>query len=863
MFTNSRKTLFFSIPIILLTMAIVYYSFNIGHDIAERHDPLVNAALETKFEATKAYLLLEKIISGDRDRTVHIEDVLAHLDQSQWFAQAMLNGGTNKEGTFIPLSDANLRFQINETIESIHHFRQIAQKRWASKSTSDIGSDIGQQFDLAFLQFNLSADKVENALQKAIAEDLQAFKFSRRLLYVLIIIVGITIVGLLLRDNIKRIKNIDALKLSEENVRQSQNQLLNVINGAKLGYWDWYYKTGMNYVNDEWLSILGLSRQGFTNHISEWECRLHPNDKEFMKETVQAHIQSGKYFVSEFRMKHADGRWIWIQGSGSVIEYDENTHEPLRLCGTHQDITERKLAELRDKSRTHVLELLTSGHQLPVILEAIVRGVEQENPDMLFSILLLDDEGKHLLTGSAPSLSDFYNATINGIEIGMGVGSCGTAAFTNERVIIEDIQNHPYWTSYKELASKTGLRACWSEPIRSTQGKVLGTFAIYHHEVNQPTAANIELIEQAASLASIAIEKTQANLALKASDEQMQLVLAGAELGFWDWNIATGKVERNERRATMLGYTYKEIKHTTSQWADFIHPEDRAKAWQSINDVLEGRSKSHSLEYRMLTKEGSYRWVHDQASVMQRSDKGKPLRMSGTHSDITNRKLAEEKLKLAASVFTHARESIIITDTTGIIIDANDTFTAVTGYSREEAIGQTPRLLKSDRQSPEFYTNMWQDLLKEGHWCGELWNRRKNGEVYAEIKTISAVRDKHAITTHYVSLANDITLIKEHQDQLEHIAHYDVLTNLPNRSLLADRLSQAMLQCSRHAQSLAVVFLDLDHFKEINDSYGHNMGDELLIALSVRMKEALREGDTLSRIGGDEFVAVLADLVNV
>ena len=255
--------------------------------------------------------------------------------------------------------------------------------------------------------------------------------------------------------------------------------------------------------------------------------------------------------------------------------------------------------------------------------------------------------------------------------------------------------------------------------------------------------------------------------------------------------------------------------------------------------------------------------MHDQASVMQRSDKGKPLRMSGTHSDITNRKLAEEKLKLAASVFTHARESIIITDTTGIIIDANDTFTAVTGYSREEAIGQTPRLLKSGRQSPEFYTNMWQDLLKEGHWCGELWNRRKNGEVYAEIKTISAVRDKHAITTHYVSLANDITLIKEHQDQLEHIAHYDVLTNLPNRSLLADRLSQAMLQCSRHAQSLAVVFLDLDHFKEINDTYGHNMGDELLIALSVRMKEALREGDTLSRIGGDEFVAVLADLVNV
>ncbi|MEY8251495.1 MAG: diguanylate cyclase, partial [Colwellia sp.] len=230
---------------------------------------------------------------------------------------------------------------------------------------------------------------------------------------------------------------------------------------------------------------------------------------------------------------------------------------------------------------------------------------------------------------------------------------------------------------------------------------------------------------------------------------------------------------------------------------------------------------------------------------------------------LAERELSEEKLKLAASVFTHSREGISITDDNSTIIDVNDAFTRITGYSREEAIGQNPNFLQSGQQSPEFYNHMWQALLKEGYWSGELWNRRKNGEVYAVMKTISAVRDEHGSTTHYVSLGNDITPMKEHQEQLEHIAHYDLLTNLPNRVLLADRLSQAMLQCSRHAQSLAVVFLDLDHFKEVNDTYGHNVGDELLIALSARMKEALREGDTLSRIGGDEFVAVLADLVNV
>jgi diguanylate cyclase (GGDEF)-like protein/PAS domain S-box-containing protein len=220
-------------------------------------------------------------------------------------------------------------------------------------------------------------------------------------------------------------------------------------------------------------------------------------------------------------------------------------------------------------------------------------------------------------------------------------------------------------------------------------------------------------------------------------------------------------------------------------------------------------------------------------------------------------------LQLAASVFTHAREGIMITDDTATIIDVNQAFIQITGYSREEAIGQKPSFLQSGKQAPEFYADLWQALLQEGYWYGEIWNRRKNGEVYAVMRTISAVHDEHGMTTHYVSLGNDITRLKEHQYQLEHIAHYDVLTNLPNRVLLADRLSQAMKQCCRHKQSLAVVFLDLDGFKAINDAYGHDVGDKLLIALSVAMKGALRDGDTLARIGGDEFVAVLTDFTDL
>ncbi len=231
--------------------------------------------------------------------------------------------------------------------------------------------------------------------------------------------------------------------------------------------------------------------------------------------------------------------------------------------------------------------------------------------------------------------------------------------------------------------------------------------------------------------------------------------------------------------------------------------------------------------------------------------------------EVYSRKIAEEKLTLAASVFTHACESIIITDATGMIVDVNDTFSHATGYNREEVIGKKPSILQSERQPPEFYTDMWRNLLKKGSWTGELWNRHKNGEMYAEMKTISAVRNEYGITTHYVALGNDITTLKEHQEQLERIAHFDLLTNLPNRALLSDRLSQAMLKCNRQGQALAVVFLDLDGFKAINDTHGHNVGDDLLIAVSFSMKEALREDDTLSRIGGDEFVAVLTNLAKV
>jgi diguanylate cyclase (GGDEF)-like protein/PAS domain S-box-containing protein len=228
--------------------------------------------------------------------------------------------------------------------------------------------------------------------------------------------------------------------------------------------------------------------------------------------------------------------------------------------------------------------------------------------------------------------------------------------------------------------------------------------------------------------------------------------------------------------------------------------------------------------------------------------------------DITEQRQSEQQLRLAASVFTHASEGIMITAPDGAILDVNSAFAQITGYARQEVLGRNPSILKSGRQDAGFYEELWRTLVEKGQWSGEVWNRRKDGEVYAAMETITAVFDASGEVQQYVALFRDVTLLKEQEWQLKQIAYYDLLTGLPNRALLGDRLHQAMIQSRRREQLLAVALLDLDGFKTVNDRYGHDVGDRLLAALATRMKQALREGDTFARLGGDEFVAVMLDL---
>ena len=353
--------------------------------------------------------------------------------------------------------------------------------------------------------------------------------------------------------------------------------------------------------------------------------------------------------------------------------------------------------------------------------------------------------------------------------------------------------------------------------------------------------------------------------ALKESEEQLRSVLEGADLGFWDWDIPAGKVKRNEQWANILGYTYEEIQQTTQQWTDFIYPDDRQAAWQSINDVIEGRLVAHKIEYRMLHKDGSIRWILDQAKVMKRDATGKPTRMSGTHIDITERKQIEEVIQESSLRFNRILDNLFayvaLLDTNGVVQEVNRAPLDRAGYRRDDVIGQY------------FYDAPWWNYDEQvRNQLIAAINSAKQGnasryDVVVKMGDdlvpidfqITPVHDDAGKIVGLLPTAVDITERKHLEEELQRQAQLDYLTGLPNRRSFMDRGEIEFSRSQRYDNSLSILMLDIDHFKQFNDGYGHQAGDLVLKSLAMTFQEVLRNVDIIGRLGGEEFAAVLPE----
>jgi diguanylate cyclase (GGDEF)-like protein/PAS domain S-box-containing protein len=333
-----------------------------------------------------------------------------------------------------------------------------------------------------------------------------------------------------------------------------------------------------------------------------------------------------------------------------------------------------------------------------------------------------------------------------------------------------------------------------------------------------------------------------------------------AQLGHWELNLTLDELTWSEEVYRIFELDPGISPSSYAAFLDLVHPDDRAAVDEAYTASLKSR-QPYDIKHRLLLADGRVKWVHERALTYY-DPEGTPLRSVGTVQDITSQHRLDEQLHLAASVFESSLNGILITNTETRVLKVNQAFSEIMGYSPDEIIGHKTSLIKSGHHDKHFYQTLWATLKQEGKWQGEIWNRRKDGEVIPIWQNISAVRDSKGKVRHYIGVFYDLSEQKQAANRIHYLAYYDTLTNLPNRQQFNERLEQSLERARRENQSVALLFLDLDRFKHVNDSLGHPVGDELLRIVAQRVKETLRHGDTVARLGGDEFIILLENSVS-
>ena len=396
----------------------------------------------------------------------------------------------------------------------------------------------------------------------------------------------------------------------------------------------------------------------------------------------------------------------------------------------------------------------------------------------------------------------------------------------------------------QEIVDQTMTKGSW-------QGKVVNNAANgSRHILNLRTALVRDEAGKPVALAGIGTDITEQDRAERI-ERQYQSVIQASIDGFWIVDAAARILDANDAMCRMLGYTREELLGMSIP--DIEADESAADTAAHIREMM---TIGHvQFEARHKRKDGTV--IDVEVSALYVASQGD--RFFTFVRDITERKQMDQQLRIAATAF-ETQEGMLISDRDNVVLRVNQAFTDITGYSAGDVVGKTPSLLRSGRHDAAFYERMWQSLQDQDVWQGEIWNRRKNGEVYPEWLTITTVKDRTGEVANYVATLTDITQRKAAEDEIKHLAFYDPLTQLPNRRLLLDRLQQALTSSARHNRHGALLLLDMDDFKSLNDTLGHDVGDRFLVEVARRLETCVREGDTVARQGGDEFVVILEDL---
>lgn len=380
-------------------------------------------------------------------------------------------------------------------------------------------------------------------------------------------------------------------------------------------------------------------------------------------------------------------------------------------------------------------------------------------------------------------------------------------------------------------------------------------------EIEQRRSAEEQLREAQVGLegrvAQRSLELDVANQALSKSEARLGLALKASELGLWDWNLQTDEVHHTQLKE-LFGLEPGDVTAMLSHLKPRLHPQDLPLLKRALVEHLKGRTEDYLIEYRVRHGDGHWVWIEDRGRAVERAQNGRVIRMVGTRRDISTNKELEEQRRLAATVFEAASEGIVIFDPSYALIAVNQAFSRVTGYQIEDMLGRNVVELPCSRDARRHYSVIHQALEQHGSWQGELVEARKNGELYPQWLQLNAVRDIRGNVSHIVGFFADLSARRESEERMRYLTHYDELTGLANRSLFRERLNEAHQRVRQGGRSLALLHINLDRFKLLNDSLGHEVADQMLQKMARRLVNALPEADTIARLSGDEF-AVLFD----
>lgn len=446
-----------------------------------------------------------------------------------------------------------------------------------------------------------------------------------------------------------------------------------------------------------------------------------------------------------------------------------------------------------------------------------------------------------------------------------GQGPTATAIRNGEHYLCNDFLHDPHTQAWHERARTAGFLASAAFPLRR-EGKVVGALNLYAGEAHLFTADLVHLLDEMALDISFALD----NFLGEERRHQAEAALARRS---YELNERVKELRCLLDASEIMAQHELPLEDMLLRIAERIPPalQQPEHAWACI--VLDGHTYTSgqemdapSISAPILRQGHAIGMVEARCNASATTiatelflpeERTLLVMLAEQIGRLYEQKQADEQLRLSALVFDNSRELIVITDADSRIVSVNRAFTKVTGYTTDEVIGKHIRTIKSGRQDQPFYESMWHTITETGYWQGELWNRRKNGELYPALASISAVHDTQGRVTKYISVSTDITEFKQAEDRIRYLAYYDPLTELPNRTLLRDRAVQTLTQAAREHAETALLFLDLDHFKTINDSLGHLSGDSLLQEATQRIRAALRHADTVGRLGGDEFLIVL------